>query len=243
MARSERIRRKDLRQPDEFLTFSRRALAYAEEHRTTVFVASGALVVILVAVLAYRGIRARQEDHAAKAYAQAHALLDDRRYPEAATAFQEVVNGYGSTGYGVLAQLQAANALLLADRPGEATLAYQRFLDAGAPTDYLRQLALVRLGFAQEKNGKPGEAQAAYASAAEIAAPFAEEALLGQARVVEQNGDAAKAKDLYGRFLEKYPTSERRAIVTARVVALGGVAPAEGEPADAAPDGSPGTKR
>ncbi len=225
MARTERIRRKDLRQPDEFLSWSRRAVTWAEANRTTVMLVTGALVVLLVAVLAYRAIRASQETRAAEAYRRAHALLDDRKYPEAATAFQETANANRSTSYGILAQLQAANALLLGDRGGEAALAYQRFLDAGAPTDYLRQLALVRLGHAQEKNEKLQEAQAAYVAAAELAGPFAEEALAGEARVAEQGGDTGKAKELYSRFLTKYPESERRALVSARLIALGGTLP------------------
>ena len=226
MARTLKIRRKDLRQPDEFITLSRRALAYAEENRTTVLLATGAIVTVLVAVLAYHAVGASREAGAAQAYGQAHVLLGDRKYPEAATAFQQAADSYGSTTHARLAQLQQANALLLADRPGEAAEAYQKFLDAGPPTDYLRQLALTRLGQAQEKNGKPAEAQAAFATAADLAGPFGDEALLGQARATEQAANSAKARALYEQFLEKYPTSDRRALVTSHLIALGWSLPA-----------------
>lgn len=231
MAHTERIRRKELRQPDEFVTLSRRAVAYAEENRATFFLVIGGIVVILAAVLIFRTVRASRETSAAQAYAQAHTLLDDKKYPEAATAFQQVADAYSSTGYAILAQLENGNALLLANRGGEAALAYQKFLDAGAPTDYLRQLALVRLGHAQEQSDKVADAVRAYATAAELPGPYAEEALAGQARAAEASGDATSAKDLYTRFLEKYSGSDRRALATSRLIALGGTPPREKAPA------------
>jgi predicted negative regulator of RcsB-dependent stress response len=231
VAHTERIRRKELRQPDEFVTLSRRAVAYAEENRATFFLVIGGIVVILAAVLIFRTVRASRETSAAQAYAQAHTLLDDKKYPEAATAFQQVADAYSSTGYAILAQLENGNALLLANRGGEAALAYQKFLDAGAPTDYLRQLALVRLGHAQEQSDKVADAVRAYATAAELPGPYAEEALAGQARAAEASGDATSAKDLYRRFLEKYSGSDRRALATSRLIALGGTPPREKAPA------------
>jgi predicted negative regulator of RcsB-dependent stress response len=224
VARTQRIRRKDLRQPDEFVTLSRRAIAYAEENRTTVFLVAGAIVLVLAAVLVYRGLRASRENAASDAYVAAHALLDQKKYGEAATAFQAVADGYGSTRYASLAQLEAANALLLAgERSNDAAIAYKKFLDGGPPTDYLRQLALVRLGHAQEQSRQPQEASASYASAAELAGPFAEDALLGEARAAEAAGDSARAQTLYQQFLGKYPASDQRALVSARIVALGGI--------------------
>jgi predicted negative regulator of RcsB-dependent stress response len=227
VARTERFRRKDLRQPDEFVTLSRRTVAYAEENRTTVFLVAGAIVLLLAAVLIYRAVSASREAAASRAYAAAHVFMEDRKYPEAASAFQSVADGYGSTGYAVLAQLEAANALLAADRAADAAIAYQKFLDYGPPTDYLRQLALTRLAHADEKIGKNQEALAAYTAAAALNGPFSEEAFLGQARAAESAGDAAKARSLYEQFLTKFPASDQRTLVTARIVALGGTPSAE----------------
>jgi len=114
VARTEHIRRKDLRRPDEFVTLSRRVLAWTEENRTAMYIAIGTLVVLLAAMLIYRAMRASQESSAARAYREAHALLDDKKYPDAATAFNQVAESYGSTNYALLARLEAANANLLA---------------------------------------------------------------------------------------------------------------------------------
>ncbi len=232
MAQTQRIRRKDLKQPDEFITLSRQAVSYVEEHRTTVVFVIGGLVLLLAAILAFRTVRSSREVSAAQAYVQAHTLLDDKKYAEAATAFQQIADAYSSTSYADLALLQAANAQLLGGRPQEAAVTYQKVLDANPATDYLRQLALVRLGEAQEQSDKVAEAGRSYAAAAELPGPYGEEALAGQARAAEAAGDTATAKDLYNRFLQKYPESDRVGLVTSRLVALG--APPSRQPAPGA---------
>jgi len=238
VAQTQRIRRKDLRQPDEFITLSRQVVSYVEERRTTFLFVLGGIVLLLAAIVAFRSVRASREASAAQAYVQAHALLDDKKYPEAATAFQQIADGYSSTSYADLALLQAANAQLLGGHAPEAAVIYQKVLDENPGTDYLRQLALVRLGESQEQSDKPAEAGRAYAAAADLQGPYAEEALAGQARVAEAAGDADTAKDLYARFLQKFPESDRIGLVTSRLVALGAPpsrqAPAGGAAAAAA---------
>ncbi len=227
MARTGHIRRKDLRRPDEFVTWSRWALAYAEENRTTLYLVAGAIVVVVAATVAYRAAVASREASAGRAYREAHALLDQKKYTDAATAFQQVADSYGSTSYAPLARLEAANANLLGGQLDTAATGYQRFLDASPPTTDLRQLALTRLGNVKEQTGAVDDAEHAYTAAADIQGPFAQEALLGAARVAEQRGDTTKAKERYEQFLAKYPTSDQRGLVIARLVALGWTPDAE----------------
>jgi len=225
VARTEKLTRKDLRQPDEFQTLSRQALEWVEQNRNAVIAALGAVIVVLIAVVAYRTISQSREASAASAYAEARALLNDKKYGDAATRFDEVANRYSSTSYGALALLERGNALLLNGQPADAVSAYERYLQSAPPTDYLRQLGHTRLGYAQEQLGKPGEAAQSFATAAAEPGPFSAEALFGAARNAEAAGDTAKAKDLYAQLLEKHPTSEHRAVATAHLLALGGTLP------------------
>ena len=225
MARTEKLTRKDLRQPDEFQTLSRQALEWVEQNRNAVIAALAAIIVVLIAVVAYRMISQSREASAATAYAEARALLNDKKYTDAAARFDEVANRYSSTSYGALALLERGNALLLSGQPADAVSAYERYLQSSPPTDYLRQLGHARLGYAHEQLGKPGEAEQSFAAAAAEPGPFTAEALFGAARNAEAAGDTAKAKDLYAQLLEKHPTSEHRAVAAAHLVALGGTLP------------------
>jgi len=232
VARTEKLTRKDLRQPDEFQTLSRQALEWVEQNRNVVIAALGAVIVVLIAVVAYRMISQSREASAATAYAEARTLLNDKKYADASARFDEVANRYSSTSYGALAVLERGNALLLNGQPADAVAAYQRYLQSSPLTDYLRQLGHTRLGYAQEQLGKPGEAAQSFMTAASELGPFTAEALFGAARNAEAGGDSAKAKDLYAQLLEKHPTTEHRAVATAHLLALGGTLPSpQGAPA------------
>ena len=226
MARTEtKLTQKDLRQSDKFQSLSRETLVFVEENRTAVMAALGAVILVLLAVVAYRMISQSRETSAASAYAEARALLNDKKFGDAATRFNDVANSYSGTSYGPLALLERGNALLMADQATESAAAYERFLQSSPPTDYLRQLAHTRLGYAQEQLGKPADAQRSFATAAAEPGPFVAEALFGAARTADAAGDAAKAKEFYGQLLEKYPTSDYRTVATAQLSKLGGTPP------------------
>lgn len=226
MARTEqRLTRKDLRAPDEFQTLTRQGMDFVEANRTAVMAALGAAIVLLLAIVAFRMISQSREASASAAYSEARGLLADKKYDEAAGRFETVATQYSGTSYGPLALLERGNALLLADKATDAASAYEAFLRTSPSTDYLRQLAHTRLGYAQEKLGKASEAQTAFTTAASEKGPFTGEALFGAARNAEAAGDGAKAKDLYGQLLEKFPTTEYRDIASAHLIALGGTPP------------------
>lgn len=226
MARTEqRLTRKDLRQPDEFLTLSRQLMAFVEDNRTAVMAALGAVIVLLLAIVAYRMISQSREASASAAYTAARGLLTDKKYGDAAVKFDQVASQYGGTNYGTLAILERGNALLLADQASDAATAYERFLQSSPPTEYLRQLAHSQLGYAQEKLGKQADAERSFTTAASEPGPFVAESLFGAARNAEASGNADKAKDLYMQLLDKHPTSEFRDVATAHLIALGGTPP------------------
>ncbi len=226
MARTEqRLTRKDLRQPDEFQTLSRQALDFVEANRNAVVAALGAVIVLLLAIVAYRMISQGREANASGAYTAARSLLTEKKYGEAAVKFDEVASSYGGTSYGPLAILERGNALLLADQAADAVAAYERFLQSSPPTDYLRQLAHTRLGYAQEKLGKSADAERSFATAAAEPGPFGAEALFGAARNAEIGGNADQAKSFYTQLLEKHPTTEYREMASAHLIALGGTVP------------------
>ena len=234
MTRTEqRLTRKDLRQPDEFLTLSRQTMAFVEANRNAVMAALAGVIVLLLAIVAYRMISQSREASASATYAEARALLTDKKYGEAAAKFDDVAQRYAGTSYGPLATLERGNALLLANQPSEAAVAYMRFLESSPPTPYLRQLANTQLGYAREKLALTDDAEKAFMAAANETGPFAAEALSGAARNAEAGGKPDKAKGLYTQLLEKYPASEFRDVASAHLLALGGSIP----DAKAAPSG------
>jgi len=219
MAR-RRFRRKDLKRPDEFVSRGRQVLEWAQENiRTVSWTAGGivALALLVTGVFSVRAARIRQANDDLS-----HALDELRagHYSQAATQLGEVATRWQSTAAGRMARLYAANADLKAEDAGGATVQLQQALDANDWPPYLRQSALVSLGFALARKGDLQGASARYNEAAALDGPYTALAVLGEARCREQLGEKDKALALYERFKTEFPQATELDVVDARIGAL-----------------------
>ncbi len=220
MARHPKLRRKDLKKPDEFVTFTRKLVDFAREHAT---VAIGAALVVAALLLGAGGFSlwTQMERGAANvAFASARTLFVSEEYKPAQEAFQSVAERYSGTIYGATALLYAADSALASGDYETAGTLYRRFLAGDSAPEYLRQAALVRLGLAEERAGRIGEARRTYEEAHGLVGPFAADALLGQARTARLSGDAAAARRLYEQFLDAHPSSPMLVTVRSELAAL-----------------------
>src|SRR5437870_3372550 len=110
-ARRLKIRRKDLRKPDEFETLTGQAVAWAGEHRPVVYGVLAVAVVVLAGSLAIGRWRASRNDAATVAFRSAQARFDEGKFQDAAQDFAYVVERYPGTPFGRLAALYRAHAL------------------------------------------------------------------------------------------------------------------------------------
>src|SRR3989442_11585718 len=93
-ARRLKIRRKDLRKPDEFETLTGQAVAWADEHRPVVYGVLAVAVVVLAGSLAIGRWRASRDDAAAVAFRSPQARFDEGKFQEAPPDFAYVVQRY-----------------------------------------------------------------------------------------------------------------------------------------------------
>src|SRR6185437_12442414 len=101
-AKRLKIRRKDLRQPDEFETLTGQALSWVEDHRGIVIGVVSALVALVLVMLVVGRVRASRNEAAAVAFRSAHDQFEASKYAEAAEAFSELTRDYPSTPFGRL---------------------------------------------------------------------------------------------------------------------------------------------
>src|SRR5437667_373005 len=99
-ARRLKIRRKDLRKPDEFETLTGQAVAWADEHRPVVYAVLAVAAVVLAGSLAIGRWRASRNDAAAVAFRSAQARFDEGKFQDAAQDFAYVVERYPGTPSG-----------------------------------------------------------------------------------------------------------------------------------------------
>jgi hypothetical protein len=193
----QRLRRKDLRGPDEFVTATSQATLWANEHRGLLVAATVVLLVVAGAAIGWTRWKASQVEAASRDFRAARATFEEGKLAEAAPQFAALAEAYPGTAFGRLAILYRGHALVRhGDAPG-GVAAYEDFLASGPPAEYLKQEALVALGHAREKTGDTAGALTVYTDAAAIDGPSRTEARLGAARLEEAAGRPEKAQELY----------------------------------------------
>lgn len=188
-----KIRRKDLRRPDEFMEFTGRVWGWLLAHRTLVGALAGGLLAVVLAGAGARTYLTYRTNRAANEFAAAVRLYADGAAREALEAFPNVP-AVGS--YGALASLYRGHA---ATDTGDAAVAAEAFraaLGSSLPP-YLQQEAHYGLGDALADQGDKAGAMEQYEAAAEIPGPFRTDARLAAATLAARLGDAPKARTLY----------------------------------------------
>jgi hypothetical protein len=221
-AKRIKIRRKDLRKPDEFETFTAQALEWADENRALVGGIAVALLAVALIALGLSRWRATQNESAAAAFRAAEARFAAGNFGDAARQFADVATDYPRAPFGRLAGLYRAHALARQNDAAGAAAAYAEYLAGSPVADYLRQEALVGLAHAKEASGDAAGALDAYTQAGAFAGPYRTDALLAAARLHEAAGRASDAHAIYASLKDvsdpevqallatKLPAEERR---------------------------------
>jgi len=202
-----KVSRKDLlKKPDEFITFSDRAVRWAQENGKTVTLAASAVVLLIAVGLGGRSYLNYRRQAAAQALGSAFgayqaALEDKAKAPGAIAMLRRVAQDYGSTASGHQARLALAGLLMHTGKAAEAQTVYQALWDEGELASEMRPLVGRGLGQCLEVQKKYRQAARASYSAAQKAGPNLKAALeLDQARALEAAGDKKAASAIYLRL-------------------------------------------
>jgi predicted negative regulator of RcsB-dependent stress response len=214
------VRRKELRQPDEFILWTTRAARYLRAHAVAAAWIGASIAILTIGTAAVVAFRHVQASNANEALAPGIGALYGGRTADAAKLLGERSSRWRNSPVGPLGELYLASAELAEGKYEAVRVRLQRALpDLRRP--YLRQLALLSLGYALEGEGDHASAAQRFAQAAELEGPYRAEALLGQARNAELANDPAQAKRAYGAFLESFPEAAEREFVEFRLARLG----------------------
>lgn len=242
-------RKKLLKEPDEFLSFSDQAFRWGKANIKLLVVVTTVLVVALGAVLGiqtYLNHRAAQANDAlAQVFADYTAVITgqaDQAQTEAATqGLQKMMEQYGATSSGMQARLALGELWLHRGQPDKAEKVLTALCDEPDLPPLLAPLAHTALGRCQEMRQKYAEAAEAYANAIKVAGP-AQAALLrlDRARALEAAGDKSQAENLYRALQDSKDPSLAQA-ARQRLMAMGlepaaAPEPAMDEPTPQAPD-------
>jgi len=221
VARANRIRRKDLKRPDEFVTLTTRAAEWGRENQRTLVVAGVAALVVALAVSGFFALRNARRRDANTDLARALNSSHDAKPADAAQQFSQVASRWASSSAGRIAKLLEADANVRAGKEDAAVTGYEGVLAASDMPEYLRQQALLGYGAALEKKGDPKQALAKYSAAAEMDGPYKPQAMLAAARVHEGLGEKKEADALYKKVQQDFPDVASREGLNLKLGAAG----------------------
>ena len=217
VAGKHRLSRKAIKQPDEFITFTNRALLWAREHQQLVTWAGAGVVAILVVLGvagAYRGARDRDAN---ADLGRAMSKLDGKDYAGASTALTEVAGRWEGTGVAPIAALLGANAALDGGDADKAITQLSSLQGQSATLpSYLQQQILLAWGAALETKQQWLDAAAKYKEAGAVSGPYTVEAILGEARTRDLGGQGDSARALYKQAYEQFPDVPDREVIAAK---------------------------
>jgi len=217
-----KLSRKDLKRPDEFVTFFDTAGVFLQENLSRVIIAAAAAIALLAVLMGLDFYSAHQGRLTAEDFYQASYALEHKNYQAAQQGFQHLAE-HGSDPLSRLAEFYLANVYVAQRQPAKARDALDAYLK-GADHEQFKELALVQLGVVNEDLGDFAKARDAYTQAAALDGPEKERAQIGAARMLARLGDKPAAIAAYQRFVGENPFAPERASAVEALAQLG-VAP------------------
>jgi tetratricopeptide (TPR) repeat protein len=227
-----KLRRKDLKQPDEFMTVAYSVEEFVEQHLNKVI--SGAVVVLLVAAaffLVYQHVNATAKKAADQFYA-GFAALNSKDYQRAVIKFDTLIADHPSSRAAGLARYYRAIAYFDSGDLAKAREALEDYAQGHVPASF-RELALMDLGVVDEQMHDYAKAIGAYQEAAALKGAESNDARIAVARVLLLEGKRDAAVKAYQDFLNSNPYAPQRDTVIQALANLGVSAPAAGASASA----------
>jgi predicted negative regulator of RcsB-dependent stress response len=237
-----KLRRKELRQPDEFITFFENLRGFLLDNLVQVIIgacAAIALAAIGFGVFFYMQYRDRL---VADQFYEAITALDHKEYKTAETDFSKLAEDHPGASLGRLARFYLASCYMAEKDPAKARDALNEYL-AGDDRPTFKSLAQLQLGVAYEDLGQFQQAHQAYSEAAKLPGPQKLQAELAAARMLVREGQKDAAIAAYRQFLKENPFAEERTDAFVALTELGVQPEARraSAPAVSAPKSAPGT--
>lgn len=223
-------RKKLLKEPDEFLDFSDKAVTWARENTRTLILIIAAIVLAVGCVLGIQGYLSYRSNQGAEAFARVfgayqQVLLgqaEEAQVKQVTQGLAQVVKEYGATPSGVQARMALAGLLL---QQGDFTKAEFNYLemadDPNTPSELL-PLALRGLGQSLWAQKKFKEAAAVFGRAVAQAGPQTAALLkLEQAQAFSAGGDKDQAIAVYKGLIRTAPDTQAAKEAASRLADLG----------------------
>jgi tetratricopeptide (TPR) repeat protein len=209
-----KITKKDLKQPDEFITLSTKIVGWCRDNSRIALGAAVGIAIVLLVVGGFFTIRVNREAKARALYEEALVLYPGggvstaatTEYAPVAAKLEEVQERYGSTAVGISALMDLGNVSFQSGDYDKAISCYQDFLQRIEPQNSFRDQVLESLGITHEAKGSSDAALEVYGRLLEEGSrAYQSQAQFHLGRVYETIGDKQAAMQHYSNYLKQNP--------------------------------------
>lgn len=214
----QRVTRKELKQPDQFITMSVQVMDWVRGHTRHILYGLGGIVVVTGLIAGGLVWQKRHRQQADVLLFEAVKNLDNQEDAEnksqdenARTAFQVIVRNYSRTPAAVQAHWHLGHLYFARGDYAAALAAYQQAqrLASTDPQRLLPALITLNIGYAQEAGGACPQALTSFHAVLQSSALWLRgEAYLGTGRCYEHQGDKENAIAAYQRALSDAAVNE-----------------------------------
>lgn len=206
MAAAKKISKKQLKTPDEFITWGSRAMEAVVRRRT--YIGVGILVVAAIVLSIYlwkQHVTSREEAAFAVLSKAVNLYQTDNKEKDALESFSAIIDSHGNTRAADMALLYRGRLFLEQEKYDEAAADFTRFLET-SPDGFLREVALNALGTIHMIKGdcrtSLGYFEQILSSPREWMKPFV---LIRMGICYESLGEKGKAQTAYQQCVELSP--------------------------------------
>jgi tetratricopeptide (TPR) repeat protein len=225
---AKKLSRKDLKEPDEFLSFTVRALKWISDQKVTLLVGALALLVVILGTFAWRWHSQSLEKAASHAFMQAREILDarvipredsagtsssdgsffseDDKFKAAIAEFEQVTKNHSNSATATLATYYVAEYSRRIGDYDKAIESFKNYLRAEGTGGELAAFAVEGIAASLEAQGKNDQATQQYQRLTEH--PFDMQPERGRfhvARLEQKAGRTEEAVRLFNEIIEKHP--------------------------------------
>ena len=222
----KKVTRKELlKEPDQFITFSGRLIAFGQRYRRSITYTVMAVLALLAVFTAVRYFTARAEirafallDQYTAAYQTARAEGPLKALETVQARFDALIADYGGRTGGRLARIRYGDICYAAGRSEQAVALYEQALKDFSGEPFYRALLLNCLAQAHWQNQSLEQAADYFRQVVNTpGAPLQDKALFGLADVYEAQGKREQSRDAYRRLLGEFPSSNYAQVARERI--------------------------
>ena len=174
MPTKKKTRKQLLKEPDEFITFTGKAIAFVTEYQKQISYTLCAIVAIALILFGYRLFAQRAETKAFSILGQTQSKYETLKktssateaYSQVSEAFQSIIKKYGGNAGCKLARVIYANISFDAQQYEEAIALYKQSLSDFKDDKFVYNLIISNLGYAYQRVGDEQNAAAYFEKAA-----------------------------------------------------------------------------